>query len=179
MHRGLRFVFAAVVGAGVAAMLAFAAPASARKYQMSGDWVRRNGTVFIPLQFAGTAMGTGGQMTAGQAAELERRAQTEQITVNGLLSAVGAEDDKTADAVIAAGKNHGFKTPDPTSLDNMFPGVAKPGDDVPNPLTTTGVVSFCALSGVLLSSASIAAGNISTAIHAIAEVPSSVSARIG
>jgi hypothetical protein len=63
MRRGLRFGFAAVV-AGVVAVLALAGPASARKYQMSGDWVRRNGNVFIPLQFAGTAMGTGGQMTA-------------------------------------------------------------------------------------------------------------------
>ena len=83
---------------------------------------------------------TGGQMTAEQAAELERRAQAEQVTVNGLLSAVGAADDKTADSVTAAGKEHGFQSPDPTSLDNLLPGVARPGDDVPNPSSATGLM---------------------------------------
>jgi len=52
-----------MVGGGLIALLALASPASSRKFQMSGDWVIRNGQVFIPLQFAGTAMGTGGQMT--------------------------------------------------------------------------------------------------------------------
>ncbi len=82
----------------------------------------------------------GGQMTAEQAAELEKRAQAEQVTVNALLSAVGAADDQTADAVTAAAQKHGFALPDPTSLDNLLPGVAKPGDDVPNPMTTTGLM---------------------------------------
>ena len=36
--------------------LGLAAPASARKFQMSGTWVMRNGQVFIPLQFAATVM---------------------------------------------------------------------------------------------------------------------------
>jgi len=52
-----------VIGAVVAAALALAAPADARKFQMSGNWVNRSGQVFIPLQFAGTAMGTGMLMT--------------------------------------------------------------------------------------------------------------------
>ncbi len=52
-------------------------------------------------------------MTAEQAAALERRAQAEQITVNGLLLAVGAADDDTASAVTAAAKPHGFEAPDP------------------------------------------------------------------
>jgi len=43
--------------------LSLAAPASARKFQMSGSWFVRNGQVFIPLQFAATAMGSGFQMT--------------------------------------------------------------------------------------------------------------------
>lgn len=63
MRQGRQFRFAAVVGAALVAVLAFAAPASARKFQMSGNWVIRNGQVFIPLQFAATAMGTGGGMT--------------------------------------------------------------------------------------------------------------------
>ncbi len=83
---------------------------------------------------------TGGQMTAEQAAALEKLAQAEQVTVNGLLSAVGAADDKTAEAVTATGKDHGFQTPDPASLDNLFPGVAKPSDEVPNPMGTTGLL---------------------------------------
>ena len=82
----------------------------------------------------------GGQMTAEQAAALEKRAQAEQGTVNGLLSAVGAADDSTAEAVMAAGKDHGFQAPGPTSLDNLLPGVTKPGDDVPNPMSTTGLL---------------------------------------
>jgi len=52
-----------VLGAAFAAALALAGPASARKFQMSGNWIDRNGQIFIPLQFAGTAMGSGGQMT--------------------------------------------------------------------------------------------------------------------
>jgi hypothetical protein len=51
------------VGAAVAlaVVLAFAGPASARKYQMSGTWLMRRGQLFLPLQFAAT--GGGSQMT--------------------------------------------------------------------------------------------------------------------
>jgi len=63
MRRGRPFRFAAALGSVLVGILALGAPASARKFQMSGNWVIRNGQVFIPLQFAGTAMGTGGQMT--------------------------------------------------------------------------------------------------------------------
>lgn len=82
----------------------------------------------------------GGQMTAEEAAALEKRAQAEQITVNGLVSAVGAADDKTAAGLTAAAQPHGFVAPDPTGLDNLFPGVAKPSDEVPNPMSTTGLL---------------------------------------
>ncbi|MCF6389114.1 hypothetical protein L2K20_19230 [Mycobacterium sp. MBM] len=83
---------------------------------------------------------TGGQMTAEEAAALEKRAQAEQLTVNGLLSAVGAADDQTAAAVNAAAQHHGFQHPDPTGLDNLVPGAAKPADEVPNPSATTGLM---------------------------------------
>src|SRR5262249_30964799 len=38
-------------------LLAPTGDAAARKFQMSGNWVMRNGQVFIPLQFAATAGG--------------------------------------------------------------------------------------------------------------------------
>jgi len=63
MRRGRPVRLIAVFGFSLAALLVLAAPASARKFQMSGNWVIRSGQVFIPMQFAGTAMGTGGQMT--------------------------------------------------------------------------------------------------------------------
>lgn len=94
---------------------------------------------------------TGGQMTAEQAAALEKRAQAEQVTVNGLLSAVGAADDKTADSVMAAGKKPGFEAPDPTGPENLLPGVARPGDDVPNPMTMTGVMQQAMLRDIEMS----------------------------
>src|SRR4029453_18208587 len=40
--------------------LAPAGDAAARKFQMSGTWVMRNGQVFIPLQFDTASMGTTG-----------------------------------------------------------------------------------------------------------------------
>ncbi|WP_237166309.1 hypothetical protein [Mycolicibacterium hippocampi] len=82
---------------------------------------------------------TGAAMTAEEAAELERRAQAEQITVNGLLLAVGAADDATAAAVTAAAKPHGFQPPrlnDPGSM--LTPGTQQPGDDVPDPSNPVG-----------------------------------------
>lgn len=51
----------AVVGAALLLGFSVATPASARKFQMSGTWTIRNGSVFIPLQFAGSLMGS--QMT--------------------------------------------------------------------------------------------------------------------
>ena len=38
--------------AGLCLLLAPSHDAAARKFQMSGTWVARNGGVFIPLQFA-------------------------------------------------------------------------------------------------------------------------------
>lgn len=82
----------------------------------------------------------GGQMTVEQAAALEKRAQSEQVKVNGLLSKVGAADDDAAGKVTSAAQQHGFELPDPGGLDSLIPGVQKPGDEVPNPLSTIGIL---------------------------------------
>jgi len=66
MRRSLGIKVAAVAGVALLAAVTLAAPASARKFQMSGNWIIRNGQVFIPLQFALTAGQLGlpaGQMT--------------------------------------------------------------------------------------------------------------------
>lgn len=60
MRQRQRFGLVAVMGAAAMALMV-ATPASARKFQLSGNWILRNGQVFIPLQFAvpvgQTAMG--------------------------------------------------------------------------------------------------------------------------
>src|SRR5262245_56078120 len=55
MRQLQRFGLAAVMGVALVA-LTLATPASARKFQMSGNWIIRNGQVFIPLQFATAVM---------------------------------------------------------------------------------------------------------------------------
>ena len=88
---------------------------------------------------------TGGQMTIEQVAALEKRAQSEQITVNLLLTDVGAADEAAAAAVTAAGQSHGFQLPDPTSLDRLYPGALEPGDEVPNPFSHVGATQQATL----------------------------------
>lgn len=61
------------------------------------DEIDMTGQLHVSDQWV--VMITGAAMTAEQAAALERRAQTEQITINKLLLAVGAADDDTATAV--------------------------------------------------------------------------------
>jgi hypothetical protein len=48
--------------AACALALALAPDAGARKFQMSGSWILRNGSTFVPLQWASTAMGGAGPM---------------------------------------------------------------------------------------------------------------------
>jgi hypothetical protein len=43
----------AAAGTAMVLVLAFATPASAKKFQMSGTWLQRKGQAFIPLQFGG------------------------------------------------------------------------------------------------------------------------------
>jgi hypothetical protein len=94
---------------------------------------------------------TGGQMTAEEAAALEKRAQAEQVTVNTMLAAVGAADEATAAKLTGAAQPHGFQPPDPTGLGNLMPGMAKPPDDVPNPMSTTGLMQQAALRDIDMS----------------------------
>jgi len=57
--RGLRArSWATGAGTVLLVVLALAAPASARKFQMSGTWLVRRGQAFIPLQFGGNAGGS-------------------------------------------------------------------------------------------------------------------------
>ena len=55
MYRDRQLGWAAKVGTALVLVLAIAAPASAKKFQMSGTWVMRKGQTFIPLQFASPA----------------------------------------------------------------------------------------------------------------------------
>src|SRR5262245_9836961 len=65
MRQLQRFGRVAMMGAALVA-LTLATPASARKFQMSGNWIIRNGQVFIPLQFATAVMSTGPLQTVHQ-----------------------------------------------------------------------------------------------------------------
>src|SRR5262245_46009925 len=58
MRRGRRLRRAMSAGLAGALVRASPAPASARKFQMSGTWLMRRGHWFLPLQFGGNAGGT-------------------------------------------------------------------------------------------------------------------------
>ncbi|WP_425004204.1 WXG100 family type VII secretion target [Mycolicibacterium sp. S3B2] len=113
------------------------------------DEIDMNGQLYVSDQWV--VLITGAAMTAEEAAALERRAQAEQVTVNALLLAVGAADDSTAAAVTAAATAHGFEPPDPTGLDNVTPGLQRPGDDVPNPAGAAGLMQQAMLRDIDMS----------------------------
>jgi hypothetical protein len=102
------------------------------------DQIDMSGQLHVSDQWV--VLVTGGQMSIEEAAALEKRAQSEQLTVNSLLTAVGKADDDAAAKVMAAAKPLGFQAPDPTSYTNVLPGQAKPSDEVPNPLSTVGTM---------------------------------------
>jgi len=102
------------------------------------DQIDMSGQLYVSDQWV--VLITGAQMTVEEAAALEKRAQAEQGSVNALLSAVGVADDDTAAKVTAAAQQHGFEAPDPNSPNNLLPGIAKPSDEVPNPMSTTGLL---------------------------------------
>jgi hypothetical protein len=82
------------------------------------------------------------RVSAEKAASLQAQAQAEQKEINRLLVAVGDADDGTAQKVQGAAKDFGFSLPgpdDPRSLDPNS-GLAKPADEVPNPLSLDGLV---------------------------------------
>lgn len=104
------------------------------------DQIDMTGQLYVSEQWV--VLITGAKMTLEDAAELERRAQAEQATVNRLLLAVGEADDATADSLTAAAKPHGFEVPgasdDPFSIPT--PGSQRPGDEVPNPSNPVGMM---------------------------------------
>ncbi|MGE2726074.1 hypothetical protein [Mycolicibacterium pulveris] len=101
------------------------------------DQIDMSGQLYVTEQWV--VMITGAQMTAEEAAALEKRAQAEQVTVNGLLLAVGAADDATAANVTNAAKPHGFDAPDPSDPGSLLvPGSQEPGDEVPDPSNPVG-----------------------------------------
>jgi hypothetical protein len=82
------------------------------------------------------------RVSAEKAASLQAQAQAEQKEINRLLVAVGDADNGTAEKVQAAAKDFGFALPgpgDPRSLDPNS-GLAKPADDVPNPMSLEGLI---------------------------------------
>jgi hypothetical protein len=82
------------------------------------------------------------RVSAEKAASLQAQAQAEQAEINRLLVAVGDADNGTAAKVQAAAKDFGFALPgpgDPRSLDPNS-GLAKPADDVPNPMSLEGLI---------------------------------------
>ena len=79
--------------AGLCLLLAPTRDAAARKFQMSGNWVMRNGQLFIPLQFAATAMGTGMQMTHVSMGDLTGASHfpNDVIPGEGVVTALGSD----------------------------------------------------------------------------------------
>ncbi|UAK57887.1 hypothetical protein KZ781_31375 [Mycolicibacterium smegmatis] len=102
------------------------------------DEIDQSGQLWVNDQWV--VLIKGGQMTVEQAAALEKRAQSEQRTVITLLSAVGKADEDTAAKVTTAAQQFGFAVPDSGGLGPLFPGVAKPDDEVPNPMFPLGVL---------------------------------------
>ncbi|HEY9264486.1 MAG TPA: hypothetical protein VIQ11_07785 [Mycobacterium sp.] len=113
------------------------------------DEIDMNGRLHVSDQWV--VLITGAAMTAEQAAALERRAQAGQITVNGLLLAVGAADDDTAAAVTGAAASNEFQAPDPTGLDNLLPGIPRPSNEVPSPAAATGLMQQAMLRDIDMS----------------------------
>jgi hypothetical protein len=88
------------------------------------------------------------RMSAEQLANLEQLAKAEQATINGMLTTVGQTDEAAANAVLAAGRKFGFVDPGPMTSDPgslMLPPAQRPGDQVPNPNTSVGMLEQEAL----------------------------------
>lgn len=81
-------------------------------------------------------------MSAEELARLQALALEEQGSINRMLIAVGDADDATANAVVAAGHDHGYIEPGlATDLGGLLlPVSQRPPDQVPDPTTSIGVV---------------------------------------
>lgn len=82
-------------------------------------------------------------MSEEEMTKLQILARQEQSAVNAMLVAVGEADSATADAIIAAGADHGFAPPaPPTDFGGMMlPTSQRPGDQVPDPHTPVGMMA--------------------------------------
>lgn len=82
------------------------------------------------------------RVSAEKAAALQAQAKTEQAEINRLLVAVGEADAGTARKVQSAGELFGFAMPGPDDPRRLDPtsGFVSPGDEVPNPLSMTGLI---------------------------------------
>jgi hypothetical protein len=82
------------------------------------------------------------RVSAEKASQLQAQAKAEQVAINRLLVAVGDADDTTAAQVQAAAKGFGFSQPAPGDLGSLLPGpgMARPADEVPNPMTMPGLI---------------------------------------
>lgn len=82
-------------------------------------------------------------MSEEEMTKLQVLARQEQSAVNTLLVAVGEADSATADAIIAAGEDHGFVAPSPpTDFGGMMlPTAQRPQDQVPDPHSPVGMMA--------------------------------------
>ena len=77
-----------------------------------------------------------------KAVSLLAAAKAEQVEINRLLTALGDADSETADQLHSAAKDFGFALPSPGDPASLFPGhgtAPPPADEVPNPMTLTGL----------------------------------------
>jgi hypothetical protein len=82
------------------------------------------------------------RVSAEKADSLQAAAQAEQVEINRLLTALGDADSATASQVQAAAQHFGFTLPSPGDPASLFPGqgmAPPPADEVPNPMTLTGL----------------------------------------
>nr|WP_234712786.1 hypothetical protein [Mycolicibacterium komanii]CRL70074.1 hypothetical protein CPGR_01830 [Mycolicibacterium komanii] len=115
------------IGGARAALLSHANAVDAGELQVTDMWV----VLIKPAR-----------VSAEKAASLAAQAEAEQKEINRLLVAVGDADNGTAEAVRAAAEGFGFELPgpgDPRSLNPAF-GLAPPADEVPNPVSLTGLI---------------------------------------
>jgi len=115
------------IGGARAALLGHADAVDAGELQVTDMWV----VLIKPAR-----------VSAAKAASLQAQAQAEQKEINRLLVAVGDADNETAAAVQSAAKDFGFALPGPSEFPGLEPtsGVARPADEVPNPMSLDGLI---------------------------------------
>nr|WP_235065524.1 hypothetical protein [Mycolicibacterium iranicum] len=118
---------ATAIGAARSALLAKADAVDSGPLNVTDQWV----VLIDPVMTSQEEM-----------AKLQALALQEQAEINTLLCAVGDADNATADAILAAGKDHGFVAPEaPKDLgDLMLPTAQRPADQVPDPRNPIGMM---------------------------------------